>query len=111
MKIIVLLVITLILCFGCTQIPPRGEYFDDQGNLLGTCEVETKTSADGYGSTTTTKFFDLEGNLIGSCYAYHGPGSSGCGVDGCDSNQLTNEPSGSEPCGNIAYPKYSCIIQ
>ena len=68
--IVILALFSLILIAGCNselveekEIILRGEFYDEEGSLLGFC--------DGY------QFYNLEKEQIGGCTYRDGPGSSG----------------------------------
>jgi hypothetical protein len=90
----------------------EGQYFDEIGSLLGTCEFWADYESGNSGPRTDfQRFYDEDNNLIGECWHYFGPGSSGGTGIGCDSDDLLGEPIECDGCVNEGkrLPKYSCV--
>lgn len=90
--LIILILVILVYTFNKketlnnNQISEKtGKYFDEDGNLLGTCTSEKNKET----FITLTKFYDINGNLLGSCSLYSGPGGSGW-KGGCDEDSVKN---------------------
>ncbi len=107
------LAIILIVLVGCEN-KKEGRYFDESGDVLGKCEIETytKSTSDRYGTRTDyrtiTKYFDLNGKYIGSCMSGSPIGATMLEVlEGCDTDELRNL--GDTRRGGPA-SKYVCVI-
>lgn len=115
--IIIVLVFGIIILFGLMAYYKlyglkHGKYYDNQGNLLGSCTyiLDKPNGLISLTGWSTTKFYNLQGVLVGTCTDYSGPGSSGW-KGGCDENAVNNgvgEKVQTEIYAGKVGQKYSC---